>query len=130
PYHIVWIYMCSLFRTPRHITLPEKKSRAPIYIDPDNRKTLTQLLAAKWDPSYQAANVIMCNATATNLLLDSGWYYQACPRCSKKVAGDSDDLWCLNVKQKLLCQLPGTEVNWLDEIIPEIVWQDKLLSLN
>ncbi|MCL7049543.1 hypothetical protein MKW94_030510, partial [Papaver nudicaule] len=47
-----------------------------------------------------AANVIMCNATATNLLLDCGWYYQACPRCSKKVAGDSDDLWCTKCETK------------------------------
>ncbi|MCL7047489.1 hypothetical protein MKW94_011407, partial [Papaver nudicaule] len=56
----------------------------------------------KWYPSYQAANVIMCNATATNLLLDCGWYYQACPRCSKKVAGDSDDLWCTKCETKVV----------------------------
>ncbi|MCL7052289.1 hypothetical protein MKW94_021463 [Papaver nudicaule] len=44
----------------------------------------------------------MCNANATNLLLDCGWYYQACPRCSKKVAGDSDDLWCTKCETKVV----------------------------
>ncbi|MCL7031292.1 hypothetical protein MKW94_012464 [Papaver nudicaule] len=33
------------------------------------------------------------NASATNLLLDSGWHYLACPRCSKKDFSEDCDLW-------------------------------------
>ncbi|XP_026457290.1 uncharacterized protein LOC113358006 [Papaver somniferum] len=48
---------CPYARPPRHITVPTKKGKLPIHFNPDNRKTISQLLTAKWDPSCQAANV-------------------------------------------------------------------------
>ncbi|KAI3990008.1 hypothetical protein MKX01_003711 [Papaver californicum] len=37
---------CPYARPPRHITLPIKKGKTPIHIfDPDNRKTISQLLS-------------------------------------------------------------------------------------
>ncbi|KAI3987937.1 hypothetical protein MKX01_021051, partial [Papaver californicum] len=35
----------------------------------------------------------MCNTTANNVLIESGWHYLACPRCSKKVL--DDDALCI-----------------------------------
>ncbi|KAI3877485.1 hypothetical protein MKW92_007598, partial [Papaver armeniacum] len=52
-------------------------------------------------------NAIMCNATATNVLIESGWHYLACHRCSKKVIGDDSDLWCTKCEAKvdmLICK--------------------------
>ncbi|XP_026457274.1 uncharacterized protein LOC113357989 isoform X2 [Papaver somniferum] len=48
---------CPYARPPRSITVPAKKGKLPIHFNPDNRKTISQLLTAKWDPSCQAANV-------------------------------------------------------------------------
>ncbi|MCL7048510.1 hypothetical protein MKW94_024607, partial [Papaver nudicaule] len=100
----VLVAVCSSFVK----NYQEKKSRAPFYIDPDNRNEI-HLTRSGFDHinifCIQAANVIMCNATATNLLLHSGWYYQACPRCNKKVAGDSDDLWCTKCETKVVMQV-------------------------
>ncbi|KAI3937669.1 hypothetical protein MKW98_028011 [Papaver atlanticum] len=50
--------LCPYARPPRHITVPIKKSKVPIHIDPGNRKTISQLLSAKWDPFCQAADVL------------------------------------------------------------------------
>ncbi|KAI3906345.1 hypothetical protein MKW98_013299, partial [Papaver atlanticum] len=57
--------------------------------------------SAKWDPSCQAANVLICNATATNVLIESRWNYLGCHRCSKKVLGDNGDLWCAKCEVKV-----------------------------
>ncbi|KAI3909560.1 hypothetical protein MKW98_013977, partial [Papaver atlanticum] len=94
--------ICPYARPPLHIMVPTRKGKTTIHIfDSDNRKTISQLLTAKWDPSFQAANVIMCNATATNVMIESGWHYLACPRCSKKVLSDNGDLWCNKSKAKV-----------------------------
>ncbi|KAI3919920.1 hypothetical protein MKW98_001176, partial [Papaver atlanticum] len=48
-----------------------------------------------------ADNVIMCSATAINVLTESGWHYLACQRCSKKVLGEDGDLWCTKCETKI-----------------------------
>ncbi|KAI3858730.1 hypothetical protein MKX03_033683, partial [Papaver bracteatum] len=52
---------CPYARPPRHIVVPTKQGKLPVHFNPDNRKTISQLLSAKWDPSCQAANVLICN---------------------------------------------------------------------
>ncbi|KAI3913468.1 hypothetical protein MKW98_003947 [Papaver atlanticum] len=60
-----------------HITVPTKNGKATIHMYVhDNRKTISQLLFVKWDPSCQF------------------WHYLSCHRCSKKVLGDDGELWC------------------------------------
>ncbi|RZC60742.1 hypothetical protein C5167_022505 [Papaver somniferum] len=49
----------------------------------------------------KAANVIMCNATATNVLSVSEWHFLACPRCNKKGLGEQGDLWCTKCETKV-----------------------------
>ncbi|XP_026417625.1 replication protein A 70 kDa DNA-binding subunit C-like isoform X2 [Papaver somniferum] len=95
---------CPYARPPRHITVAPKKGKLPIHFNPDNRKTISQLLTAKWDPSCQDANVLICNATATHVLIENGWHYLDCHRCSKKVMGDDGDLWCTKCDAKV--QMP------------------------
>ncbi|KAI3885048.1 hypothetical protein MKW98_002440, partial [Papaver atlanticum] len=78
----VLVVVCSTFTYLKSSKCAQGKSTINIF-DPDNRKTISHLLTAKWDPSCQAANVVMCNATTTNVLIESGWHYLACHRCSK-----------------------------------------------
>ncbi|XP_026434422.1 replication protein A 70 kDa DNA-binding subunit C-like isoform X1 [Papaver somniferum] len=92
---------CPYARPPRHIVIPTKQGKLPIHFNSDNRKTISQLLSVKWDPSCQAANVLICNATATHVLIEIGWHYLACHRCSKKVMGDDGDLWCTKCEAKV-----------------------------
>ncbi|XP_026408763.1 replication protein A 70 kDa DNA-binding subunit C-like isoform X1 [Papaver somniferum] len=88
-------------RPPRDITVPIKKGKIPVHIYPDNRKTISQLLSAKWDLTCQAANVLICSATATHPLIENGWHYLALPPCSKKVMGDDGDLWCTKCESRV-----------------------------
>ncbi|RZC44198.1 hypothetical protein C5167_037142 [Papaver somniferum] len=53
----------------------------------------------------QATNILICNATATYVLIGNGWHYLACHRCSKKVVGDGGDLWCTKCEAKV--ELPS-----------------------
>ncbi|XP_026457272.1 uncharacterized protein LOC113357989 isoform X1 [Papaver somniferum] len=46
-------------------------------------------------------SVLICNATATHVLIENGWHYLACHRCSKKVMGDDGDLWCTKCEAKV-----------------------------
>ncbi|KAI3898738.1 hypothetical protein MKW98_000851 [Papaver atlanticum] len=114
----VLVAVCSTFAYLKSSKCAQGKTVIHIF-DPDNRKTISQLLTAKWDPycqlilfhpsnnpymlslCMQATNVIMCNATATNVMIESGWHYLACPRCSKKVLGDNGDLWCTKCEAKV-----------------------------
>ncbi|KAI3970034.1 hypothetical protein MKW92_007346 [Papaver armeniacum] len=89
---------CPYARPSRHITVPIKKGKVPIHIDHD-RKTISQL--PKWDPTCQTANVLICSATATHVLIENGWHYLACTRCSKKVMGDNGHLWCTKCEFKV-----------------------------
>ncbi|KAI3880334.1 hypothetical protein MKX03_011067, partial [Papaver bracteatum] len=43
----------STLMPPLHIVIPTKQGKLPIHFNPDNRKTISQLLSAKWDPSCQ-----------------------------------------------------------------------------
>ncbi|KAI3830563.1 hypothetical protein MKX03_029215, partial [Papaver bracteatum] len=43
----------STLMPPRHIVIPTKQGKLPIHFNLDNRKTISQLLSAKWDPSCQ-----------------------------------------------------------------------------
>ncbi|KAI3969926.1 hypothetical protein MKX01_038394, partial [Papaver californicum] len=43
----------------------------------------------------------MCNATATNVLHESGWHYFTCHQCSKKVVGDDCNFWCTKCEAKV-----------------------------
>ncbi|KAI3860610.1 hypothetical protein MKW98_017245 [Papaver atlanticum] len=49
----------------------------------------------------KADNVIMCNATTTNVLSISDWHFLACPRCNKKGLCEQGDLWCTKCEIKV-----------------------------
>ncbi|KAI3858273.1 hypothetical protein MKW98_021693, partial [Papaver atlanticum] len=54
-----------------------------------------------------AANEIMCNVAATEVLLENGWNYLACTWCSKKVVGYDGDQWCSKCETKV-----ETPISW------------------
>ncbi|XP_026412820.1 uncharacterized protein LOC113308570 [Papaver somniferum] len=45
---------------------------------------------------------------ATHVLIENGWHYLACHRCSKKVMGDDGDLWCTKCEAKVEMPLQGS----------------------
>lgn len=56
---------------------------------------------------FKAANVMICRATVTKLLLESGWNYLGCPRCRKKPLVRMLICGAPNVKFTLPSQLQG-----------------------
>ncbi|RZC54392.1 hypothetical protein C5167_013259 [Papaver somniferum] len=70
------------------------------------------------------ANVIICNVTATNVMIESGWHYLACPRCSKKVLDDNGDLWCTKCEVKVDMPIARymLRFKWKITLAPQFSW--------
>ncbi|KAI3854876.1 hypothetical protein MKW92_004097 [Papaver armeniacum] len=105
---------CEKARPSRHITVLIKKGKVLYISIHDNEENNISGALAKWDPTryciptfsmfiiyMQAANVLICSATATHVLIENGCHYLACLRCSKKVMGDDGDLWCTKCESKV-----------------------------
>ncbi|XP_026408765.1 uncharacterized protein LOC113303895 isoform X2 [Papaver somniferum] len=96
-------------RPPRDITVPIKKGKIPVHIYPDNRKTISQLLSAKWDLTCQAANVLICSATATHPLIENGLWVMM------------ETFGALNVNPELKCLSQGSwsALRWTTTLEPQ-----------
>ncbi|KAI3983979.1 hypothetical protein MKX01_035106 [Papaver californicum] len=82
-------------RLSQHFTLPFKEiaTKIPLW-EKTIIKNLSQLVADCWDPSYQAANIVLCTTIATDVLIHRGWHYLACPWCGKQVSVNGGNLRC------------------------------------
>ncbi|XP_026394047.1 probable replication factor A 73 kDa subunit [Papaver somniferum] len=67
----------------------------------ENLRGTTMKIAIWGSAANQAANVLICNATTTHVLIENGWHYLTCHRCSKKVMGDDGDLRCTKCEAKV-----------------------------
>ncbi|KAI3919225.1 hypothetical protein MKW92_012793 [Papaver armeniacum] len=88
--------------TPPQITLPTKRGAStPALLLFDNRKTISELLVAKWDAGCNEQNKIVCRVTANRLLTDGDWYYPGCSNCTTKLVGEEGDWWCTKCEAKI-----------------------------
>ncbi|KAI3883872.1 hypothetical protein MKX03_017335 [Papaver bracteatum] len=86
----------------RQITLPTKRGASTAALLPfDNRKTISELLVAKWDAGCNEQNKILCRVTANRLLNDCDWYYHGCINCTMKLVGEEGDWWCTKCESKI-----------------------------
>ncbi|KAI3988449.1 hypothetical protein MKX01_026263 [Papaver californicum] len=67
----------------------------------DNRKTISELLVAKWDAGCNENNKFLCRATANRLMTDGSWYYWGCSNCTTKLVGELGDQWCTKCESKI-----------------------------
>ncbi|KAI3919226.1 hypothetical protein MKW92_012794 [Papaver armeniacum] len=93
---------CCRPTPPRQITLPTKRGAStPALLLFDNRKTISELLVAKWDVGCNEQNKIVCRVTANRLLTDGDWYYPGCSNCTTKLVGEEGDWWCTKCEAKI-----------------------------
>ncbi|MCL7046927.1 hypothetical protein MKW94_019455 [Papaver nudicaule] len=98
---------CSRKAPPRQITVPTRRGNSTIdLLMYENRKTISELLVAKWELGAYDKNKIMCRATANRMLIEDGWYYWGCSSCKTKVVGEEGDRWCTKCEAKMEEPIP------------------------